>query len=63
MLLSHKKFSSFTKKPLADTKTNIAGLFSLSVGSIDEITLEKVKEALKLSFNIRCDFDDFFSDW
>ena len=26
-------------------------------------TLEKVKEALKLSFNIRCDFDDFFSDW
>ena len=31
--------------------------------SIDEITLEKVKEALKLSFNIRCDFDDFFSDW
>ena len=33
------------------------------IGSIDEITLEKVKEALKLSFNIRCDFDDFFSDW
>lgn len=35
MLLSHEKFSSFTKKPLADTKTNIAGLFSLSVESVD----------------------------
>ena len=37
MLLSHEKFSSFTKKPLADTKTNIAGLFSLSLGSLDEV--------------------------
>jgi len=37
MLLSHEKFSSFTKKPIADTKTNIAGLFSLSVGSLDEM--------------------------
>ena len=37
MLLSHEKFSSFTEKPIADTKTNIAGLFSLSVGSLDEM--------------------------
>lgn len=37
MLLSHEKFSSFTKKPIADTKTNIAGLFSLSVSSLDEM--------------------------
>ena len=37
MLLSHAKFSSFTKKPIADTKTSIAGLFSLSVGSLDEM--------------------------
>ncbi len=35
MLLSHEKFASFTKKPLADTKTNIAGLFSLSVESVE----------------------------
>lgn len=37
MLLSHEKFLSFTNKPLADTKSNIAGLFSLSVSSIDEM--------------------------
>lgn len=37
MLLSHEKFSSFTKKPLADTKTNIAGLFALSVESVEEM--------------------------
>lgn len=37
MLLSHEKFSSFTEKPIADTKTNIAGLFSLSVSSLDEM--------------------------
>ena len=37
MLLSYEKFSSFTKKPIADTKTNIAGLFSLSLGSLDEV--------------------------
>jgi predicted lactoylglutathione lyase len=37
MLLSHEKFSSFTPKPLADTKTNIAGLFSLSMDCTDEV--------------------------
>lgn len=37
MLLSHEKFSLFTKKPIADTKTNIAWLFSLSLGSLDEV--------------------------
>lgn len=37
MLLSHEKFSSFTNKPIADTKTNIAALLSLSLGSFDEV--------------------------
>ncbi|WP_341225475.1 VOC family protein [uncultured Arcticibacterium sp.] len=37
MLLTHEKFSSFTNKPIADTKTNVAGLFSLSLGSVDEV--------------------------
>lgn len=37
MLLSHEKFKNFTSKPIADTKSNIAGLFSLSMGSIDEV--------------------------
>lgn len=37
MLLSHEKFASFTKKPIADTKNNIAGLFSLSLDSVDQV--------------------------
>ena len=37
MLLTHEKFAGFTSKPIADTKTNIAGLFSLSLESIDEV--------------------------
>lgn len=37
MLLNHEKFSIFTTKPIADTKTKIAGLFSLSLDSIDEV--------------------------
>ena len=37
MLLTHEKFASFATKPIADTKSNLAGLFSLSTESIDEI--------------------------
>ncbi|REA64255.1 glyoxalase/bleomycin resistance/extradiol dioxygenase family protein [Dyadobacter luteus] len=37
MLLTHEKFSSFATKPIADTKSNVAGLFSLSVDSLDEV--------------------------
>lgn len=37
MILTHEKFSSFATKPLADTKSNLAGLFSLSVDSVDEV--------------------------
>jgi uncharacterized protein len=37
MLLTHEKFKNFTTKPIADTKTKIAGLFSLSLESVDEI--------------------------
>ncbi len=32
-----KIFSTFTTKQIADTKSNIAGLFSLSLESIDEV--------------------------
>ena len=43
MLLSHEKFASFATKPIADTKSALAGLFSLSVESVDELNtiLEK----------------------
>jgi predicted lactoylglutathione lyase len=37
MIMSHEKFSSFTSKPIADTKSQIAGLFALSVDSVDEV--------------------------
>lgn len=37
MLLSYEKFASFATKPIADTKSAVAGLFSLSVDSVDEV--------------------------
>ncbi len=37
MILNHEKFASFATKPIADTKLNVAGLFSLSVDSVDEM--------------------------
>lgn len=37
MLLSHEKFASFATKPIADTKSTVAGLFSLSFDSFDDV--------------------------
>lgn len=37
MILTHDKFKHFTNKPIADTKNNIAALFSLSLGSVEEV--------------------------
>jgi predicted lactoylglutathione lyase len=37
MILSHEKFKVFATKPIADTKSKLAGLFSLSVDSIEEM--------------------------
>ena len=37
MILTHEKFKVFATKPIADTKTTLAGLFSLSLDSIDEV--------------------------
>lgn len=37
MLLSHEKFTTFATKPIADTKSKLAGLFSLSMDSIEEV--------------------------
>ncbi|MCP9770605.1 glyoxalase/bleomycin resistance/extradiol dioxygenase family protein [Lacihabitans sp. LS3-19] len=39
MILSHEKFASFATKPIADTKSKLAGLFSLSVDSVDVVNL------------------------
>src|SRR6187402_550639 len=37
MLLAAEKFATFATKPIADTKSKIAGIFSLSVDSVDEV--------------------------
>ncbi len=39
MLLSYDKFKSFATKPLADTKSALAGLFSLSLESVDAMNV------------------------
>jgi uncharacterized protein len=46
MLLTHEKFNHFATKPIADTKTNLAGLFSLSVESLDVVN-KIVEDGLK----------------
>lgn len=37
MLLSLDKFNSFATKPIADTKNNLAALFSLSMDSVESM--------------------------
>jgi uncharacterized protein len=37
MIMTHEKFAGFATKPIADTKTGLAGLFSLSVDSVEEV--------------------------
>lgn len=37
MIMTHEKFSGFATKPIADTKSTLAGLFSLSLDSVDEM--------------------------
>jgi uncharacterized protein len=46
MLLSHEKFNSFATKPIADTKSSLAGLYSLSLESVDEVN-KMVENGLK----------------
>lgn len=37
MLLTREKFAAFATKPIADTKSNMGGFFSLTVPSLDEL--------------------------
>lgn len=46
MIMSQEKFRSFTKKPIADTKNSIAGLFALSVESVAKVN-EIIEQGLK----------------
>jgi uncharacterized protein len=46
MILTHEKFKAFATKPIADTKFSLAGLFSLSVDSVEEVN-KMVNEGIK----------------
>src|SRR4051794_38498637 len=37
MIMTHEKFKTFTTKPISDSRNSIAGLFSLSLDSVDEM--------------------------
>jgi len=37
MIMTHEKFKSFATKPIADTKNNLAGIFALSVDSVEKV--------------------------
>jgi len=37
MIMTHEKFASFATKPIADSKSNLAVIFSLSTESVDEV--------------------------
>lgn len=43
MILSHEKFAGFATKPIADTKSGIAALYSLSVDGVE--AMNKMMEA------------------
>jgi len=44
--LTHEKFATFAIKPLADTKTNLAALISLSESRVEEVN-KIVNEGIK----------------
>ena len=46
MILTHEKFANFATKPIADTKSKVAGLFSLSLDSVEEVN-KTVENGLK----------------
>jgi predicted lactoylglutathione lyase len=37
MIMTHEKFADFATKPIADTKSNLAGYYSLFVSSVEEL--------------------------
>lgn len=58
MLLTHKKFASFATKPIADTKSGLAGLFSLSFDSLDEVN-DVMSKGLKAGGTEPCEMKDY----
>lgn len=58
MVLSHEKFTGFITKPIADTKSTVAGLFSLSVESLEEVN-NIVANGLKAGGTEPIEFRDY----
>lgn len=58
MIMTHEKFASFATKPIADTKSNLAGLFSLSVENVDEIN-KIVTNGLNAGGTEPCEMKDY----
>lgn len=46
MLLNHDKFSDFITKPIADNKAAVAGIYSLSLDSFEEVN-DRMAKGLK----------------
>lgn len=47
MIMTHEKFKTFTRKPIADTRNYIAGLFALAVDGVEQLN-EIVENGLKV---------------
>src|SRR5512133_706082 len=58
MIMTHEKFATFATKPIADTKSKLAGLFSLSVDSVDEVN-NITNAGLNAGGNEPCEMRDY----
>jgi predicted lactoylglutathione lyase len=58
MIMTHEKFQSFANKPIADTKSNIAALYALSVDSVQKVN-EIVTNGLNAGGSEPVPFQDY----
>jgi uncharacterized protein len=58
MIMTQEKFASFATKPIADTKSSLAALFSLSMESLDEVN-SVVSNGLKAGGTEPCEMKDY----
>ncbi|MCC6815458.1 MAG: glyoxalase/bleomycin resistance/extradiol dioxygenase family protein [Saprospiraceae bacterium] len=58
MIMTHEKFSVFATKPIADTKSTLAGLFSLSFDNFAEVN-RLVENGIKAGGIEPCEMRDY----
>lgn len=58
MIMTHEKFKTFATKPIANNKSNLAGLFSLSVENLEQIH-QIVNSGLKAGGTEPCEMRDY----